>query len=71
MERTTIDRIHHRPARPPEQDLAAQLLAEVRAMRQEQSALRHMLSDFCGSYLNAKFPYGDGGGDRWSRRRRN
>jgi hypothetical protein len=46
------------------------VLAELRALRQEQQQLRALLTEFCGAFLNARFPYGDGlAGDRWSRRR--
>jgi hypothetical protein len=46
------------------------VLEELRALRQEQRQLRRVLDEFCGSFLRARFPYGDGlAGDRWSRRR--
>jgi hypothetical protein len=56
-------------SRPPTQR-PDPILEELRALRQEQRQLRRVLDEFCGSFLRARFPYGDGlAGDRWSRRR--
>jgi hypothetical protein len=56
--------------RPPTQR-PDPVLAELRALRQEQRELRGLLSEFFGSFLRAKFPHGDGvNSDRWSSRRR-
>ena len=52
--------------KPP--DKQSELLAELKAIRREQSAIRRLLDEFCGAYLNAKFPFGVPV-DRWRRRR--
>jgi len=47
--------------------------AELRAVRSELTMLRRLIEEGIGAYLRARFPYGDGGDDRWgrhSRRRR-
>lgn len=54
------------PVEPP---LDKQVLAELQALRLELRAIRRVLDEFCGAYLNAKFRFGDGKGDRWPRRR--
>jgi hypothetical protein len=50
---------------PPKQR-DSELLEEMRAIRREQAALRRLLDQFCGAFLNAKFPYGKAT-DRWGR----
>lgn len=42
------------------------LLAELRAIRIEQTALRRLLDEAIGVFLNARFPYGQPT-DRWRR----
>jgi hypothetical protein len=53
------------PRRPTGTDL---VLEELRAIRDEMSALRSEFSEFAGVLLNAKLPYGKAD-DRWGRRR--
>ena len=53
----------------PRPSVNGELLAELRAIRREQSLLRQLLNEFCGEFLNARFPYGRAT-DRWARRRR-
>jgi hypothetical protein len=43
------------------------VLRELRALRQEHTALRRLFDEFAGAYLNARFPYGRPT-DRWPRR---
>jgi hypothetical protein len=42
--------------------------AVLRRILEELRALRALIDEFAGSYLNAKFPYGEPD-DRWRRRR--
>jgi hypothetical protein len=42
-------------------------MEELRQIRAEQAALRKLLDEFVGVFLNAKFPYGRAT-DRWARR---
>jgi hypothetical protein len=49
---------------PPEND--RELIAEIRALRREQAALRRLLDQFFGVYLDSRFPYGKPI-DRWRR----
>jgi hypothetical protein len=53
---------------PPDPDLKC-LLLELQALRLEVRALRRLFDEFASVFLNAKFPHGDGRGDRWPRRR--
>ena len=51
--------------RPPAAD--EKTLEEMRAIRAELKALRRLLEEFAGTYLNARFPHGKPT-DRWWRR---
>jgi hypothetical protein len=44
-----------------------ELMAELRAIRDEQVSLCRLFDQFAGSYLNARFPYGKPT-DRWPQR---
>lgn len=54
------------PSNPP--DTRSEALTELRAIRAEMAALRKLFDHFAGVFLNTRFPYGDGRGDRWPRR---
>jgi hypothetical protein len=43
------------------------MVTELRQMRAELRSLKEMFSEFAGTFLNAKFPYGKPT-DRWARR---
>jgi hypothetical protein len=45
------------------------ILEELREMRAEVTRLRRLFDEWATADLNGRFPYGDGRGDRWSRRR--
>ena len=64
MDTTTL---RQRPAhgqRPTSND---ELLAELRAIRREQTTLRRLFDEFAGTFLNARFQFGKPT-DRWARR---
>jgi hypothetical protein len=62
---TTLRQGTTRGQRPP--TFQDELLTEVRAIRSQQEKLTRLLSEFAGSFLNARFPYGKPA-DRWPRR---
>jgi hypothetical protein len=64
MDATTVRQSPAHSQQPTRDDL---VLRELRALRQEQAALRRLFDEFAGAFLNARFPYGRPV-DRWARR---
>ena len=56
-------------ARTPLQNKTAEGITadEAQLIRIELTQIRKLLDEFCGTFLNAKFPYGKPT-DRWARR---
>jgi hypothetical protein len=61
-------RVPSKPSAPQFPDHA--LRAAVLRLERRLARLEQLIDEGIGSFLNAKFPYGDGKTDRWGRRRR-
>jgi hypothetical protein len=67
---TTVPRRIHQGGPPPTSTIDERVLELLRHIANGIAGLKSQQHDFFSVYLDARFPYGDGQGDRFSRPRR-